>query len=100
MASVQVRKVGPVREAYVPRGPVPAVPEAIDALVVEGVAGLHQEIRTHRFRLDALRSLDAHLAHDPAAIELSPDRTAQDQEQNHHCRRGEATCRTTDRKPQ
>jgi lipid II:glycine glycyltransferase (peptidoglycan interpeptide bridge formation enzyme) len=33
MASVQVRKVGPVREAYVPRGPVPAVPEAIDALV-------------------------------------------------------------------
>jgi lipid II:glycine glycyltransferase (peptidoglycan interpeptide bridge formation enzyme) len=33
MASVQVRKVGPVREAYVPRGPVPAVEEAIDALV-------------------------------------------------------------------
>ena len=33
MASVQVRKVGPAREAYVPRGPVPAVPEAIDALV-------------------------------------------------------------------
>ncbi|HLQ17197.1 MAG TPA: peptidoglycan bridge formation glycyltransferase FemA/FemB family protein [Candidatus Eisenbacteria bacterium] len=33
MASVQVRRVGPAREAYVPRGPVPAVPEAIDALV-------------------------------------------------------------------
>ena len=33
MASVQVRKVGLAREAYVPRGPVPAVPEAIDALV-------------------------------------------------------------------
>jgi lipid II:glycine glycyltransferase (peptidoglycan interpeptide bridge formation enzyme) len=33
MASVQVRTVGPAREAYVPRGPVPAVPEAIDALV-------------------------------------------------------------------
>jgi lipid II:glycine glycyltransferase (peptidoglycan interpeptide bridge formation enzyme) len=33
MASVQIRKVGPAREAYVPRGPVPAVPEAIDALV-------------------------------------------------------------------
>jgi lipid II:glycine glycyltransferase (peptidoglycan interpeptide bridge formation enzyme) len=33
MASVQVRSVGPVREAYVPRGPVPATAEAIDALV-------------------------------------------------------------------
>jgi hypothetical protein len=33
MASVQLRAVGPVREAYVPRGPVPATPEAIDALV-------------------------------------------------------------------
>lgn len=34
MASVQLRAVGPVREAYVPRGPVPASAEAIDALVV------------------------------------------------------------------
>jgi Acetyltransferase (GNAT) domain len=33
MASVQVRSVGPAREAYVPRGPVPATAEAIDALV-------------------------------------------------------------------
>ena len=33
MASVQLRKVGPVREAYVPRGPVPAITEAIDALM-------------------------------------------------------------------
>jgi len=33
MASVQIRALGPVREAYVPRGPVPATPEAIDALV-------------------------------------------------------------------
>jgi FemAB family len=33
MASVQVRSVGPAREAYVPRGPVPASPEALDALV-------------------------------------------------------------------
>ncbi len=33
MASVQVRGVGPVREAYVPRGPVPATREAIEALV-------------------------------------------------------------------
>ena len=33
MASVQLRSVGPVREAYVPRGPVPATVEAIDALV-------------------------------------------------------------------
>ena len=33
MASVQIRSVGPAREAYVPRGPVPASVEAIDALV-------------------------------------------------------------------
>ncbi len=33
MASVQIRAVGPVREAYVPRGPVPGGPEAVDALV-------------------------------------------------------------------
>src|SRR6202165_2384974 len=33
MASVQVRSIGPAREAYVPRGPVPAPAEAIEALV-------------------------------------------------------------------
>ncbi len=33
MASVQLRGVGPVREAYVPRGPVPATAASIDALV-------------------------------------------------------------------
>ena len=33
MASIQLRSVGPVREAYVPRGPVPANAESIDALV-------------------------------------------------------------------
>src|SRR5229473_277331 len=33
MASVQLRGLGPVREAYVPRGPVPASPEAVAALV-------------------------------------------------------------------
>jgi lipid II:glycine glycyltransferase (peptidoglycan interpeptide bridge formation enzyme) len=33
MASVQVRSIGPARDAYVPRGPVPATAEAIDALV-------------------------------------------------------------------
>jgi len=33
MASIQLRGVGPVREAYVPRGPVPATTESIDALV-------------------------------------------------------------------
>ena len=33
MASVQVRSIGPAREAYVPRGPVPATAEAIDALI-------------------------------------------------------------------
>jgi lipid II:glycine glycyltransferase (peptidoglycan interpeptide bridge formation enzyme) len=32
MATVLVRKVGPAREAYVPRGPVPATAEAIDSL--------------------------------------------------------------------
>jgi len=34
MASVQIRRVGPAREVYVPRGPVPASPEAVDALLV------------------------------------------------------------------
>jgi len=33
MASVQLRGLGPVREAYVPRGPVPASAEAVKALV-------------------------------------------------------------------
>ena len=33
IASVQLRQVGPVREAYVPRGPVPSTPGAIDALI-------------------------------------------------------------------
>jgi hypothetical protein len=33
MASVQMRGIGPVREAYVPRGPVPATTEAIGSLV-------------------------------------------------------------------
>ncbi len=33
MASVLIRKVGPARDVYVPRGPVPATTEAIDALV-------------------------------------------------------------------
>ncbi|HKW59264.1 MAG TPA: peptidoglycan bridge formation glycyltransferase FemA/FemB family protein [Candidatus Dormibacteraeota bacterium] len=32
MASVQLRNVGPARDAYVPRGPVPATVEAVDAL--------------------------------------------------------------------
>jgi len=34
MASVQVRSVGFAREAYVPRGPVPATEEAVDDLVL------------------------------------------------------------------
>jgi hypothetical protein len=33
MASVQLRGLGPVREAYVPRGPVPGSPEAVAALL-------------------------------------------------------------------
>ena len=33
MASIQIRKVGPAREAYVPRGPVPATPDSLDQLV-------------------------------------------------------------------
>ena len=33
MASVQVRGVGPLREAYVPRGPVPATAESVGELV-------------------------------------------------------------------
>jgi lipid II:glycine glycyltransferase (peptidoglycan interpeptide bridge formation enzyme) len=59
MASVQMRKVGPVREAYVPRGPVPAVPEAIDRLVdwarKERVARLVIEPETTAALADALK---------------------------------------------
>ena len=33
MASALLRRVGPAREAYVPRGPVPATRDALDALV-------------------------------------------------------------------
>ena len=33
IGSIQLRAVGPLREAYVPRGPVPASPDAIDQLV-------------------------------------------------------------------
>src|SRR6185437_1174855 len=33
MASAQIRKAGPASEVYVPRGPVPATPEAVDGLV-------------------------------------------------------------------
>lgn len=33
MATVLLRKVGPAREAYVPRGPVPATVDAIDSLI-------------------------------------------------------------------
>jgi hypothetical protein len=33
MASVQLRGLGPLREAYVPRGPVPSTPDAVQALV-------------------------------------------------------------------
>ena len=33
MASIQLREVGPAREAYVPRGPVPATADALDWLV-------------------------------------------------------------------
>jgi hypothetical protein len=37
MASIQIRSVGPVREANVPRGPVPSTPESIDDLVPEDI---------------------------------------------------------------
>ena len=62
MASVQVRKVGPAKEAYVPRGPVPPTLEAIASLgawardaqvaklVVEPEAkGVEDEMAAHGF---------------------------------------------------
>jgi lipid II:glycine glycyltransferase (peptidoglycan interpeptide bridge formation enzyme) len=36
MASVQLRKIGPAVEAYVPRGPVPPTTDALDMLVAHG----------------------------------------------------------------
>ena len=38
MASVQLRKVGPAVEAYVPRGPVPPTPDAVDKLVAHALS--------------------------------------------------------------
>src|SRR5215472_11587992 len=38
MASVLLRRVGPVTEAYVPRGPVPPTAVAVDELVAHGTA--------------------------------------------------------------
>jgi lipid II:glycine glycyltransferase (peptidoglycan interpeptide bridge formation enzyme) len=59
MASVQLRGVGPVREAYVPRGPVPATAAAIDALIdwsrSAKVARLTVEPETGPAFTDALR---------------------------------------------
>lgn len=47
MASIQVRKVGPTSEAYVPRGPVPAEPKTFELLIDwarrEGIARLTVE---------------------------------------------------------
>ncbi|HEV2027367.1 MAG TPA: peptidoglycan bridge formation glycyltransferase FemA/FemB family protein [Candidatus Dormibacteraeota bacterium] len=60
MASVQLRSVGPVREAYVPRGPVPATPDAIDALVTwaqgSGIARLVIEPEAKASLADTLTS--------------------------------------------
>ena len=47
MASVQLRGIGGVREAYVPRGPVPATPEAIEKLVAWA-----RERRVARLRIE------------------------------------------------
>jgi lipid II:glycine glycyltransferase (peptidoglycan interpeptide bridge formation enzyme) len=59
IASVQVRAVGPLREAYVPRGPVPATAEAIDLLVSwargAGVARLVVEPEANQSLRDALK---------------------------------------------
>jgi lipid II:glycine glycyltransferase (peptidoglycan interpeptide bridge formation enzyme) len=45
MASIQLRGVGPVREAYVPRGPVPSTAESIDALVEWALAARIAKLR-------------------------------------------------------
>jgi len=47
MASVQLRSVGPAREAYVPRGPVPATPGAVQQLV-----GWARDMRISRLRVE------------------------------------------------
>ncbi len=58
MASVQLRGLGRVREAYVPRGPVPASPDAIGALTDwHGGAGGRRGFRRghERARVQACR---------------------------------------------
>ena len=61
MASVQLRGVGTVREAYVPRGPVPATPDAISTLTAwareRGTARLLIEPEAAPELADALRAL-------------------------------------------
>jgi hypothetical protein len=47
MASVQVRSIGPAKEAYVPRGPVPATRESIASLV-----GWARQSRMARLRVE------------------------------------------------
>jgi hypothetical protein len=47
MASIQLRSVGPAREAYVPRGPVPANPQSIEALV-----GWAREAKIAKLRIE------------------------------------------------
>jgi serine/alanine adding enzyme len=47
VASVQLRGIGGVREAYVPRGPVPATPEAI-----EGLTEWARERKAARLRIE------------------------------------------------
>lgn len=53
MASVQIRGVGGVKEAYVPRGPVPATPEAIGTL-----AAWARERKAARLRIEPDASPD------------------------------------------
>ena len=59
MATILVRKVGPAREAYVPRGPVPAHTYSLDALVdwarASGIAKLVVEPETGRDLGDVLK---------------------------------------------
>jgi FemAB family len=57
LASVQLRSVGPVREAYVPRGPVPSTSASIDALVEWARAARIAKLRLEPEAPPALREI-------------------------------------------
>lgn len=73
LASVQMRKVGPAREAYVPRGPVPATQESLEWLVAWA-----KNAKVAKLTVEPEASADL----EPALTELGFERTKPTQPQH------------------